>query len=66
MLFRNLDGAEADTFRKWARDNYQTFEPIQGIWHPVVQLECVIMNAETGFTGVPSENRRQQAFDSIA
>lgn len=48
-LFRSLVGHEADAMRKWARANYKVFEPIQGIWHPVVQLECVLMNMETGY-----------------
>lgn len=37
------------SLRSWARSNYKVYEPIQGIWHPVVQLECVLMNMETGY-----------------
>lgn len=45
-LFRDLDEAEAASFRKWARGNYTPGDPISGVWHPTVQAECVKMNAE--------------------
>jgi len=45
-LFRNLTPEQQRQFRVWARMNYRPFDPIQGIWHPVVQDECVKMNAE--------------------
>jgi hypothetical protein len=51
-LFRDLtpeEGAEVATFQKWARDHYQVYKPIDGVWHPVVQAECVRMNVETGY-----------------
>jgi hypothetical protein len=44
-LFRQLSADEEKEFRKWARDNYQPFTEIKGIWHPVIQDECVKMNA---------------------
>jgi hypothetical protein len=45
-LFSNLSPADEAEFRKWARDNYKPFEPINGVWHPVVQDECRIMNQD--------------------
>ncbi|KKL58787.1 hypothetical protein LCGC14_2221890 [marine sediment metagenome] len=46
VLFRVLTAEEEAKFRKWARDNYKLLEPINGVWHPVVQAECVVMNEE--------------------
>lgn len=40
----------ADASRAWARENYKPFDPITGVWHPVVQAECVRMNIEAGMT----------------
>ncbi len=45
-LFRPLSPAEVTTFREWARENYEPYAPVQGIWHPVVQQECVVINLE--------------------
>ena len=45
-LFRELTPKEEKEFRKWARDNYEPFTEIKGIWHPVVQDECVKMSKE--------------------
>lgn len=47
-LFRDLDTAEQAAFRKWARENYKPLSPIDGVWHPIVQDECVQINAEHG------------------
>ena len=47
-LFKSIDDTtEIQQFRQWARDNYEPHTPIQGIWHPIVQAECVRINAET-------------------
>lgn len=46
-LFRELTPEEEKDFRKWARDNYKPYNEIKGVWHPVVQDECVRMNKET-------------------
>ena len=46
MFFRQLSSEEEQSFRQWARDNYKTGEKIDGIWHPVIQEECVKMNVE--------------------
>ena len=51
-LFKHLTAAEEQSFRNWARANYRPFEPINGVWHPVTQDECVKMNAETGYAPV--------------
>jgi tRNA uridine 5-carbamoylmethylation protein Kti12 len=53
-LFKHLSDEEQRAYREWARENYRIYSPIQGIWHPVVQDECVKMNAETGYS--PSED----------
>jgi hypothetical protein len=45
-LFRELTAEEEAEFRKWARENYKPFSPINGVWHLVVQNECVKMNVE--------------------
>jgi hypothetical protein len=45
-LFRELDTKEEKEFREWARNNYKKFDTIKGVWHPVVQDECVKINAE--------------------
>jgi hypothetical protein len=45
-IFRELSADEEKTFRQWARDNYTQFDPIEGIWHPVIQDECTKINDE--------------------
>lgn len=47
-LFKTLSPAETAEFRRWARANYQPFEPISGCWHPVIQQECCAINTEAG------------------
>jgi hypothetical protein len=49
-LFRQLSAEDEQAFRQWARDNYKPFEEIDGIWHPVVQDECVKINQRTGYS----------------
>jgi hypothetical protein len=46
MHFKLLDTAQQAEFRKAARDNYQVFTEINGLWHPAYQAECVLMNTE--------------------
>lgn len=46
MFFRALTPTEETKFRSWARENYRAGSEIKGIWHPVVQDECVRMNEE--------------------
>ena len=45
-LWRKLTEKEKQEFRKWARDNYEAGSDIDGLWHPVVQDECVKINIE--------------------
>jgi len=45
-MFRTLTTEEEQAFRAWARANYEPLEEIRGIWHPVVQAECVQINVE--------------------
>jgi len=45
MEFRKLTDDEALRFRAWARKNYELYTDISGLWHPVVQHECVRMNS---------------------
>jgi len=45
-LFRDLSEQEEKEFRAWARTFYKPFTPIDGLWHAVVQDECVKINAE--------------------
>lgn len=46
-LYKELSEQEKEEFRKWARENYKPFTPIEGTWHPVVQEECTKINAES-------------------
>lgn len=48
MQFRTLTPAETAKFRQWARDNYVPNSPIDGVWHPAVQAECVQINQHVG------------------
>jgi hypothetical protein len=45
-LFRQLTDIEAKDFQAWARANYHPHSQISGVWHPVIQAECVKMNEE--------------------
>ena len=45
-LFKKLEKAEDLEFRQWARDNYKPLDPIKGVWHPVIQDECKMMNEQ--------------------
>jgi hypothetical protein len=46
MLFKKLSETEIADYRKWARENYKPMTEIKGIWHPVVQAECVLINSD--------------------
>lgn len=46
QLFRELTKQEEAEYRQWARDNYVKFAPIKGVWHPVIQDECVKINSK--------------------
>jgi len=45
-LFKSLSAEECKDYAQWARDNYVCGEPINEVWHPVVQTECHLMNTE--------------------
>jgi len=45
-LWKELTAEEEVSFRKWARENYKPYDEISGVWHPVVQEECVKINKE--------------------
>lgn len=45
-LFRQLDSAEAERFRQWARDHYTPRTAPSGSWHPVVREEWARLDAE--------------------
>ena len=45
-MHKQLNQEEERQFRQWARDNYKPYSPISGVWHPVVQAECVKINME--------------------
>jgi hypothetical protein len=49
MMFRELSSEEEKQFRTWARSNYKLGESISGIWHPIVQAECVRINEQAAF-----------------
>jgi hypothetical protein len=54
-LFRQLSKEEEERFRQWARDNYTPLSDISGVWHPVVQDECRMMNEEVGTSKVDKQ-----------
>jgi hypothetical protein len=45
-LFRKVSEEQIPMFKAWARTNYVPYSIIKGIWHPIVQAECVKMNEE--------------------
>lgn len=62
-LYRELNEQEKEESRKWARKNYKPLDPIPGIWHPIVQEECVRMNWEHNF--LPEGMSVQEAINEI-
>ena len=56
MQFRKLSMKEKREFRKAARENYEVFTPINGIWHPVYQAECAAMNDENAIYAMEEES----------
>ena len=45
-LFKPFEEIDVPVFKQGARDNYKPGEEISGVWHPVVQKECVKINEE--------------------
>lgn len=46
FFFRKLSVGEKRKWRKGAREKYEPFSPIDGMWHPVYQAECAAINDE--------------------
>lgn len=53
-MFRDLSPDEEASFKNWARENYKPYEEIKGIWHPIVQAECVEINKEQSYENTSS------------
>lgn len=47
VSFRTLSPEEEAEFRKWARENYVPNSPVDPLWHPSIQDECMLMNASS-------------------
>ena len=58
-LFRNISAAEEADFKKWARENYAPYGPIEGTWHPIIQSECTAMNIEANLEFHTAEPREE-------
>lgn len=43
-IWKKLSEEEKEEYRNWARNNYKPLSHINGLWHPIIQLECVRMN----------------------
>lgn len=61
-IFRQLSEEEEKKYRDWAWSNYVPLHPIKGIWHPVVQEECVKMN-RSFITKDPKETEKFKAIE---
>jgi hypothetical protein len=65
-LFKTLSPAEEAEYRAAARAKYTPFDPINGVFHPIYQDECVKMNAELGYSDaafVPEHLERDEQSD---
>jgi hypothetical protein len=58
-MFRDLSPTEVAEFKEWARGNYQIGGEIKRIWHPVIQEECQIMEAEAEKARMDAEAKKQ-------
>lgn len=47
--FAYLSFEEQEEQSRWAQKNYKPFSPIDGLWHPIAQFECVRINAKAGY-----------------
>lgn len=47
---------QMNKFQKWARDNYKPMDPVDDMWHPEIQAECLVMRNEYKL----AEEKRQQ------
>ena len=55
-MFKELTQEQTAEFKEWARQNYIPLTEIKGIWHPVIQAECALINDETYGRGKPNES----------
>ncbi len=62
MVYRYLSDEEELQFRAHARTIYEPFAPIEGIWHPVYQEECVRINHELSFYRRPRAPEPEDTF----
>lgn len=47
--FAYLSFEKQEEQARWAKENYKPFTPIDGLWHPIAQFECVRINAKAGY-----------------
>ena len=45
-MFRDLNEQEIAEFKQWARENHKPFATVSELWHPIVRLECNLMDDE--------------------
>ena len=45
-LFEPLSPEKIMALQKLAREHYVAGSPINGLWHPIIQRECVQMNED--------------------
>jgi hypothetical protein len=62
-LFKTLTPAEEAEYRAAARRDYVPFDPINGVFHPVFQDECVKMNAELGYSDAALDGFEELTLD---
>ena len=61
--FRELTDEEVIEFRTWARKSYEPNSEIKGVWHPVIQEECVAMNKGEPFIVNGIDMARQECIN---
>jgi hypothetical protein len=44
-FFKDLDPAEVESFKQWARDNHSKGDAINGCWHPIIRDECARLDS---------------------
>jgi hypothetical protein len=43
---RDISPKKIIEFQQWARENYVPGSMINGVWHPIIQRECVQINED--------------------
>jgi hypothetical protein len=46
----DMSADQVQSFKDWARANYAPLQPISGLWHPIVQAECTLINQEVNLS----------------